>query len=200
MQEKQVTIGTVTHKLPSPFIVMATQNPVEQEGTYPLPEAQLDRFLYKIMVDYPVRDEEIQIVKQISSDTNLKPEPVMSREQVLAAQDVVRRVVVSDAVIGYATDLIRATRIRQESAPEFVKETVSWGAGPRASINLIVAAKVRAAINGRYHVGVEDVRAVLHPILRHRIITNFTAQAKGLSSDDVITQIIEATPVPGQSS
>ena len=128
---------------------------------------------------------------------NLKPEPVMSREQVLAAQGVVRQVVVSDAVIGYATDLIRATRIRQESAPEFVKETVSWGAGPRASINLIVAAKVRAAINGRYHVGVEGVRAVLHPILRHRIITNFTAQAKGLSSDSVITQIIEATPSRG---
>ena len=200
MAEKRVSAGTEDFRLDPPFFVLATQNPVEQEGTYPLPEAQLDRFLYKIMVDYPVRDEEIQIVKQISSDTNLKPEPVMSREQVLAAQDVVRRVVVSDAVIGYATDLIRATRIRQESSPEFVKETVSWGAGPRASINLIVAAKVRAAINGRYHVGVEDVRAVLHPILRHRIITNFTAQAKGLSSDDVITQIIEATPVPGQSS
>ena len=124
----------------------------------------------------------------------------MSKEQVLAAQDVERRVVVSDSVIGYATDLIRATRIRQESSPEFVRETVSWGAGPRASINLVVAAKVRAAINGRYHVGVEDIHSVLHPILRHRIITNFTAQAKGLSSDDIITQIIEATPVPGQSS
>ena len=117
----------------------------------------------------------------------------------LAAQEVVRRVVVSDAVVGYATDLIRATRIRQESSPDFVRETISWGAGPRASINLVIAAKVRAAINGRYHVSVDDIKAVVHPILRHRIITNFTAQAKGLSSDDIITQIVEATPEPGQA-
>ena len=198
MAEKRVSTGTEDFKLDPPFFVLATQNPVEQEGTYPLPEAQLDRFLYKIMVDYPVRDEEIQIVKQISSDQVDKPQPVMSKEEVLAAQEVVRRVVVSDAIVGYATDLIRATRIRLESSPDFVRETISWGAGPRASINLVIAAKVRAAINGRYHVSVDDVKAVVHPILRHRIITNFTAQAKGLSSDDIITQIIEATPEPGQ--
>jgi MoxR-like ATPase len=199
MAEKRVSTGTEDFKLDPPFFVLATQNPVEQEGTYPLPEAQLDRFLYKIMVDYPVRDEEIQIVKQISADKVDKPKPVMSHEQVLAAQEVVRRVVVSDAVVGYATDLIRATRIRQESSPDFVRETISWGAGPRASINLVIAAKVRAAINGRYHVSVDDIKAVVHPILRHRIITNFTAQAKGLSSDDIITQIVEATPEPGQA-
>ena len=199
MQEREVSVGQETYQLPDPFFTIATQNPVEQEGTYPLPEAQLDRFLYKIMVDYPVRDEEIQIVKQISADKVDKPKPVMSREQVLAAQEVVRRVVVSDAVVGYATDLIRATRIRQESSPDFVRETISWGAGPRASINLVIAAKVRAAINGRYHVSVDDIKAVVHPILRHRIITNFTAQAKGLSSDDIITQIVEATPEPGQA-
>ena len=198
MAEKRVSTGTEDFKLDPPFFVLATQNPVEQEGTYPLPEAQLDRFLYKIMVDYPVRDEEIQIVKQISADKVEKPKPVMSREQVLSAQEVVRRVVVSDAVVGYATDLIRATRIRLESSPDFVRETISWGAGPRASINLVVAAKVRAAISGRYHVSVDDIKAVVHPILRHRIITNFTAQAKGLSSDDIITQIVEATPEPGQ--
>ena len=198
MAEKRVSTGTEDFKLDPPFFVLATQNPVEQEGTYPLPEAQLDRFLYKIMVDYPVRDEEIQIVKQISSDRVDKPQPVMSKKEVLSAQEVVRRVVVSDAIVGYATDLIRATRIRLESSPDFVRETISWGAGPRASINLVIAAKVRAAINGRYHVSVDDVKAVVHPILRHRIITNFTAQAKGLSSDDIITQSIEATPEPGQ--
>ncbi len=200
MAEKRVSAGSEEFQLAPPFFVLATQNPVEQEGTYPLPEAQLDRFLYKIMVDYPVRDEEIAIVKQVSNDGGERPSAVMSQQQVLEAQNVVRRVVVPDAIVGYATDLIRATRIRQDSAPDFVKETVSWGAGPRASISLVVAAKVRAAINGRYHVGVDDIRAVAHPILRHRIITNFTAQAKGLTSDDIITQIIEATPAPGASA
>lgn len=200
MQERKISTGSEEFKLDPPFFVLATQNPVEQEGTYPLPEAQLDRFLYKIMVDYPTKDEEVTIVKQISSGASENLDVILTREEVLMAQDVVRRVVVPDAVVNYATDLVRMTRIRDKDAPQFIKEVLAWGAGPRASISMVVAAKVRAAVNGRYHVALEDIRAVAHPILRHRIIPNFTAQAKGLSSDDIVTQIIEATPTSGKDS
>jgi MoxR-like ATPase len=195
MQERKVSNGGQDMKLDPPFFVLATQNPVDQEGTYPLPEAQLDRFLYKIQVDYPTKDEEVRIVQQVAQGGGERPNSVLSREDVIAAQNAVRKIVVPETVVNYATDLVRATRIRGEDAPKAAKELLAWGAGPRASISLVVAAKVRAALNGRYHVAIEDIKSIAHPILRHRIVPNFTAQAKGLSADDVIDQIIDATPV-----
>ena len=200
MQEQTVSTGDEEIALEPPFFVLATQNPVEQEGTYPLPEAQLDRFLYKINVEYPAKDEEQSIVKMASGGVGEQPNPIITREKVLEAQKAVRQVVTPDAVVEYATNLARATRIRDESAPDFVKEALTWGAGPRASIAMVTAGKVRAALQGRYHAAMEDIRAVAHPVLRHRIITSFTAQARGLTQDDLITQIIEATPLPGSES
>jgi MoxR-like ATPase len=197
MQERHVSTGEQEFELEPPFFVLATQNPVEQEGTYPLPEAQLDRFLCKILVDYPTKDQEMKIVQQASSGALDDVEPVLEKERVIAAQQAVRRIVVAERVVAYATDLVRTTRVKTDESPQFIKELLSWGAGPRASISMISAAKVRAALNGRYHAAIEDVQAVAKPILRHRIIPNFTAQAKGLDSDLIIDQILEATPVAG---
>jgi MoxR-like ATPase len=195
MQERKVSAGGEDHPLDPPFFVLATQNPLEQEGTYPLPEAQLDRFLFKIMVDYPSEEEEVHIVRRVTGEEGEAPKPVMSRAQVLAAQKVVRRIVVAEKVVRYATSLARATRPKMDDAPAIIKEYLRWGAGPRASLYLVSAAKARAALSGRYHASVDDIRKVALPVLRHRIATNFTAQAKGVTPDDIVKQLIASVRV-----
>ncbi len=191
MQEHHVTIGEETYPLPEPFFVLATQNPIEQEGTYPLPEAQLDRFMFNIRVNYPSAQEEVQIIKRVSGTYKAKIEKQLTAEKVLRLQEVVRRVPVADHVVEYAAQLARASRPKEDDAPDFVKELVSWGAGPRAGIYLILAAKARAILQARFHATTADVRAVAHPVLRHRIITTFNAEAAGVSSDDVVSMLIE---------
>jgi len=196
MQEYEVTSGGVTYELDQPFFVMATQNPIEQEGTYPLPEAQLDRFMLSINVTYPSKDEERQIVK---STTRLdKPEirPVMGRRDILYIQQLVRQVPASDHVIDYAVDITRATRPKEAESPDFVKNWLAWGAGPRAAQYLILGAKARAILHGRYAVSAADIRALAHPVLRHRIFTNFNADAEGVDVDQVIDQLLETIPEP----
>src|SRR5262245_16759651 len=179
MQERQVTVGGERHPLPDPFFVLATQNPIEQEGTYQLPEAQQDRFMLKIFVKYPKWDEEMAIVRQTTEEGESSVEPIFGADEILELQRIVRRVPVADAVIAYALRLARQTRVVEEVAgetrPDFVKDYVAWGAGPRACQFLILGAKAKALLAGRYHVAVEDVRAVAHPVLRHRILTNFHA-------------------------
>jgi MoxR-like ATPase len=201
MQEHQVTTAGRQHPLPQPFIVLATQNPIEQEGTYPLPEAQLDRFMFMIQVDYPGEEEEFQIVQQTTAGTEATLSRVLSAEQVVQIQQLVRDVPAADHVIRYALRLVRATRrpIRgeEDARPQFVRDYLNWGAGPRASQYLILAGKARAVLDGRTHVTVEDVRAVAHPVLRHRLITSFNADADGLSSDDLIDRLLEEVEVDG---
>ena len=196
MQERKVSVGGEDHTLEPPFFVLATQNPIEQEGTYTLPEAQLDRFLYKIIVRYPSKDEELEIVRQQTTDREVQHEGVLDRQDVLEAQGMVGRIVAADQVVQYGTDLARSTRPGQQEAPDFINELVGWGAGPRASMYLVSAAKARALLHGRYHAAVEDVQAVAPPVLRHRIIPNFAAQAQGVTSDDVVRQLIDATAAP----
>ena len=191
MQEHHVTIGEETYPLPEPFFVLATQNPIEQEGTYPLPEAQLDRFMFNIRVNYPTEAEETQIIKRVAGTYRASIEKQLGAEQVLRLQEVVRRVPVADHVVEYAAQIARASRPKEDSSPDFVKELVSWGAGPRAGIYLILAAKARAVLEGRYHATTADVRAVAHPVLRHRVITTFNAEAAGVTSDDVVTMLVE---------
>ena len=198
MQEREVTVGEQTHGLPIPFAVLATQNPIEQEGTYPLPEAQLDRFMLKIMVDYPEEDEEMEIMKQVTGAYEAELKPVLNAQQILKLQDVVRRVPVAQHVFEYARSLVRATRPGAPEAPDFINELVEWGAGPRASIFLILTAKARAVLHGRYHATTEDVRALARPVLRHRVITTFNAEAAGLRPDDVIGRLLEALPAERQ--
>ena len=193
MQERTVSVGGENHSLEPPFFVLATQNPIEQEGTYTLPEAQLDRFLFKIIVRYPSKEEELQIVRQQTTDREVQHEGVLDRQDVLEAQSMVGRIVAADHVVRYATDLPRATRPGEEEAPAFINELVGWGAGPRASMYLVSAAKARALLNGRYHAAIEDVRTIAAPVLRHRIIPNFAAQSQGVTSDDVVQQLIEST-------
>ncbi len=196
MQEYLVTAGGQDYSLDLPFFVLATQNPIEQEGTYPLPEAQLDRFMFHILVDYPERDKEVDIVKSTTSAYVGSPEPVLSGPEIIEMQNLVRRVPVSDEMVQYAVDLVKATRPRREDSTgsqelkEYVARYVSWGAGPRASQYLILAGKARAILEGRYSVGREDIRAVAHPVLRHRVLVNFRAEADGLSTDDVISRIL----------
>jgi len=190
MQEHMVTCGEKTYKLPEPFFVLATQNPIEQEGTYPLPEAQLDRFMFNITVDYPSADEEMQIMKQVTGTYEADLQTALSGEDIARLQAIVRRVPVADHVYQYARDLSRATRPGQNEAPDFVNELVHWGAGPRASIYLILAAKARAILHGRYHATTEDVREMALPVLRHRIITTFNAEAAGISSDEVVLRLL----------
>ncbi len=194
MQEQQVTVGGVTHTLPSPFFVLATQNPIEQEGTYPLPEAQLDRFMFKILVDYPTEEEEREIVKLTTSGDSEAVQPHLGAEEILRLQEIVRRVPCSDHVIQYATTLTRMTRRGREGCPQFVEDFVAWGAGPRASQHLVVAGKARALLHGRYYVSTEDVREMALPVLRHRVITNFNAEADGIGRDDIIRMVLEAAP------
>lgn len=191
MQERRVTAGGVTYELPSPFFVLATQNPIEQEGTYPLPEAQLDRFMMDIHVDYPSHEEEMKIVKFTTSAVEMEVERVMDSHEILDLQRIVRLVPASDRVIRYAVDLVRATRPSSENSPQFVKELVSWGAGPRASQYLILGGKARALMMGRYHVSCEDIRAIAIPVLRHRIIPSFDAETEGIGSEEVIKRLID---------
>jgi MoxR-like ATPase len=194
MQEYQVTAGGRKHTLALPFFVLATQNPIEQEGTYPLPEAQQDRFMFNILVDYPNADEELEIMKLTTATYEAKIEKYLSGEEILKLQEIVRRVPVSDLVIRYAMSLPRATRLGAAEAPDFVKQWVSWGAGPRASQYLILGGKAWAILNGRTYVTTEDIRSVAHPVLRHRIITNFAAEAEGIKSDDIVDKLMETLP------
>ena len=191
MQEHHVTVGEKTFPLPEPFFVLATQNPIEQEGTYPLPEAQLDRFLFNIVVDYPSGDEEREIIKRVTSPGDAEVEPLMTADEILALQDVVKRVPVGDHVVDFAARIARATRPGEEDAPEFVKDMVGWGAGPRAGIALIAAAKAHAVLRGRFHATTGDVSAVAYPVLRHRILTTFNAEASGIKSDDIVKMLLE---------
>jgi len=191
MQEHCVTVGGENYRLPEPFFVLATQNPIEQEGTYPLPEAQLDRFIFNIIVDYPHKDEESVIIRQVTGPQSDSVEKVLNAEQVVKMQELVRRVPVADHVIDFARDLTRATRPNQSEAPDFVREMVAWGAGPRAGISLITAAKARAVLYGRYHATTADVAAVAHPVLRHRVLTTFNAEAAGVKSDKIISMLLE---------
>jgi len=194
MQENQVTAAGFPHKLPQPFFVLATQNPIEQEGTYPLPEAQLDRFMFKVLVDYPSEEEEFRIVKMTTSPQDLRLERTLNAREVITLQTIVRRVPCADHVIRYAMRLVRATRIDEGEVPKFVTDYVSWGAGPRASQGLVLAGKARAVLKGRYYVSTEDIRGVAHAVLRHRVLTNFNAEADGVASDDIITRLIEWLP------
>ena len=194
MQEKRVSSGGEDYKLDEPFFVLATQNPIEQEGTYPLPEAQLDRFLFNIMVKYPSHQEELDIMRSVTSDDEPVTNEVVNAEQIIEFQHVVRRIPVADHVFEYAAALVRATRPDEADAPDFVKQLIGWGAGPRASLNLIIAGKARAALRGRTHVSIEDIQAVCLPILRHRIIPNFAARSEGMTSDTLIERLLKEIP------
>lgn len=190
MQEKSVTTAGHTYQLPAPFFVLATQNPIEQEGTYPLPEAQLDRFMFNIWVDYPSYQEELAIVKATTSDTEIKLNQVVSGEQILKYQELIRKIPVADNVMEYAVKLVAKTRGVSEFSPQLTKDFISWGAGPRASQYLIIGAKCHAALNGKYSPDIEDVNAVAKPILRHRIVRNYRAEAEGYSMDRIIEELI----------
>ncbi|KAF0241178.1 MAG: MoxR-like [Planctomycetota bacterium] len=195
MQEYQVSAGGKKHPLTQPFFVLATQNPIEQEGTYPLPEAQLDRFMFQVNVGYPTEAEELEVMKLTTSPFDTKLQPVLSGADIQVLQDVVRRVPIADHVIRYAMKLTRATRVHgKEPVPDFVRQWVSWGAGPRASQYLIIGAKARAILKGRFYVSSEDIRAVAHPVLRHRVLCNFAAEAEGVTSDKIVDKLIEVTP------
>jgi len=191
MQEHQVTAGGKRHQLEEPFFVLATQNPIEQEGTYPLPEAQLDRFMFNILVDYPNEDEEFEIMKRTTSADTHDIEALLTGEQIERLQEIVRRVPISDHVTRYAMRVVRATRHRTPEAPDFIKEWLSWGAGPRACQYLILGGKARALLHGRHHVSTEDIDAVAKPVLRHRLITNFNAEAEGITTDRIIERLLE---------
>ena len=194
MQEKRVSSGGVDYKLDEPFFVLATQNPIEQEGTYPLPEAQLDRFLFNIMVKYPSRDEELDIMRSVTSDDEPVLNEVVDAASILEFQHVVRRIPVADHVFQYALALVRATRPDEPDAPEFIKNLLAWGAGPRASLNLILAGKARAALRGRTHVAIEDIKALCLPVLRHRIIPSFAARSEGMTGDALIEKLLDEIP------
>ncbi|MBM4071713.1 MAG: MoxR family ATPase [Planctomycetes bacterium] len=194
MQERKCSIGGVDYPMQDPFFVLATQNPIEQEGTYPLPEAQLDRFLFMIKVNYPTDQEEELIMRQGTSDTQTTVSKVLHGEDILRLQHIVRRVPVADHVFAYAKRLARMTRPGTPEAVDFVNQWLTWGAGPRASMNLIMAAKAHAILKGQHHVSADDVAAVALPILRHRLIPNFTAQSEGVSVDDVVKKLLAAIP------
>ncbi|MHC5056123.1 MAG: AAA family ATPase [Planctomycetota bacterium] len=191
MEERRVTVAGTGYDLPAPFFVLATQNPIEQEGTYPLPEAQLDRFMFHIWIDYPSIPEECDIVRSTTAERKVELDRVLTAEQVKEIQRVVRRIPVSDAVIASAVKLVAATRPTHEGAPESVKKWVRWGAGPRASQYLILGAKARAVVRGELSVSESDIRAVAPAVLRHRIVVNFHAESEGVSSDEVVKQLLE---------
>jgi MoxR-like ATPase len=196
MQEREVTVGQTTYELPSPFFTIATQNPIEQEGTYPLPEAQLDRFMFNIKVDYPTKDEEEKILAATTRGEKPEVNKVLSAKAILNVQKLVTSVAVSEYVIKYAAALVRATRPRDASAPDFVRELVDWGAGPRAGQFLIQGGKAIAAMDGRFSVAVEDIQKIALPVLRHRVAANFQAQAEGMTTEDIITRLLKAVPQP----
>jgi MoxR-like ATPase len=190
MQERSVTTGGVNYVLPAPFFVLATQNPIEQEGTYPLPEAQLDRFMFNIWVDYPSYVEELAIVKATTNDINITLKHILTAEQIMDYQALIRRIPVADNVMEYAVKLVGKTRFGSELAPQITKDYITWGAGPRASQYLIVGAKCHAALNGRFSPDIEDVKAVAKPILRHRLVRNYRAEAEGYSMDKIIDSLL----------
>ena len=192
MQERQVTIGGQTYPLSPPFFVLATQNPIEQEGTYPLPEAQLDRFMFNIRIDYPELEEELQVVHRTTGVLGEAPEPVMNGEEILDFQRLVRGVPAADNVVEFAVQLVRMTRTRTDDVHPKAKEFLSWGAGPRAAQNLVLGAKARAALDGRPTPSLDDVRAVALPVLRHRLVTNFHAEAEGVTTDDLVGELLDA--------
>ncbi len=191
MQEHKVTAAGTSYLLREPFFVLATQNPIEQEGTYPLPEAQLDRFMFNIWIDYPLLDEEVSIVKATTSAYQAQLQEVLGTEDILFFQDLIRRVPVADNVVEFAVRLVNRSRPKTSSSPEYVNQWLSWGAGPRASQYLILGAKTRAVLDGRFTPDIDDVRAVCKPVLRHRLITNFTAEAEGISTLDVIEKLLK---------
>lgn len=194
MQERQVTVGRQRHSLSDPFFVLATQNPIEQEGTYPLPEAQQDRFMFKVLVDYPSFDDELEVARRTTARIKSDVESVLSGEEIQQLQDLVRSVPVADHVIRYALALVRQTRVGTEGVPDFVTEQVSWGAGPRAVQFLVLGGKARALLSGRTHVSVEDIQALSKPVLRHRMVVTFAAESDGISTDDVIERLVSETP------
>lgn len=196
MQEHHVTSGGRSYPLPKPFFVLATQNPIEQEGTYPLPEAQLDRFMFMISVGYPTAEEELSIMRATTSGTMAEAAETLNEEEVMDLQQIVRRIPVGDHVFHYAMSLTRATRPNEAEAPQFIRDWVSWGAGPRASQFLIIGAKARAALHGRNYATTEDVTAVAAPVLRHRILTNFNAEAEGMNSDKIVEKLLAHVPRP----
>lgn len=196
MQEREVTVGRTTYDLPAPFFTIATQNPIEQEGTYPLPEAQLDRFMFNIQVGYPSAEEEEQILAVTTRNEKAEVRKVLSARAIVNLQKLVSSVAVTEYIVKYVAKIVRATRPRDETAPEFVKELVDWGAGPRAGQFLINGGKALAAMDGRFSVGIEDVQKISVPVLRHRISTNFQAQAEGMTTDDVIKRLLKEIPEP----
>ena len=196
MQEREVTIGGTTYPLPKPFFVIATQNPIEQEGTYPLPEAQLDRFMFNVLVDYPSAAEEEQILMATSRNDQAEVNKVLQAKAILNLQKLVGNVAISEYIVQYVAALVRATRPADPSAPEFVRELVDWGAGPRAGQFLIQGGKALAALEGRFSVSIEDVKRITIPVLRHRVSTNFQAQAEGMTTEDVIHRLMESIPEP----
>jgi len=194
MQERQVTVGRVRHRLSDPFFVLATQNPIEQEGTYPLPEAQQDRFMFKVFVRYPSFKEEFEIARRTTALITEEIQPVLSGDQILDLQRLVRRVPVTDHVIQYTLALVRQTRVSEPGTPKFIRDWLSWGAGPRAVQYLILGGKARALLYGRSHVQTEDIQALAYPVLRHRILTNFTAASEGITTDAVVERLLRDTP------
>jgi len=196
MQEREVTVGQSTYALPNPFFTIATQNPIEQEGTYPLPEAQLDRFMFDIKVDYPSEEEERRILAATTRHDQPVVNKVLSERAILNLQKLVGSVAVSEHIVQYVSSLVRATRPKDETAPQFVRELVDWGAGPRAGQFLIHGGKALAAMDGRFSVAIEDVQKVAVPVLRHRVSTNFQAQAEGLSTEDIVARLLEEIPLP----
>ncbi len=194
MQERSVTVGGHTLKLDQPFFVLATQTPSEQEGPYPLPEAQRDRFVFLVKVDYPTREEERQIIARTTGNFTADIQPVLSGEQILELQKVVRKVPVPDHVMDFVLDLVRYTRPNEKDAPAFIKELIAWGAGPRACQNLILTGKVRAVLQGRFHVTIDDIEALALPVLRHRVVATFNAEAEGVTVDEIIAKVLKAVP------
>jgi MoxR-like ATPase len=194
MQERQVTVGQARHMLANPFFVLATQNPIEQEGTYALPEAQQDRFMFKVFVRYPSFTEERQIALQTTGLQKDDIQPVLSGKDIIALQDIVRQVPVTDHVVDYALALVRQTRVHQPGTPDFVNDQLSWGAGPRAVQFLLLGGKTRALLHGRTHVSIEDIQSLAAPVLRHRIVVNFSAESDGVTPDQIVEKLIQQTP------
>ena len=196
MEEHRVTVQGRTYQLEEPFYVFATQNPIELEGTYPLPEAQLDRFMFNIVIDYMPESDELEVVRRTTAPQDARLEPTLSGEDIVAFQRLVRKVPVAEPMLAYAVELVRATRPNRNGELEFVKKWVSYGASVRAAQYLVLGAKARALTRGRYHVGFEDIRALAHPVLRHRILKNFHAESEQVSADELVDRLLDAVPVP----